>query len=415
MSQTIEYILEVLDMKVTRMVSAALASVMFFASLCALPAEASEAVFIDYWQYIPSDCDYISTAYAFSPATKFTGYDTTPDTYEYMDQGIVEGTSEYNEETGEYISGDEGMGWGNVYCECSRYGISFSSDSPISESFTLGDFSIDMGTDGWKTYRGSTPWQPRDPYRIICLPQSLFLAGMETNALYVLHDNDLTNAWKIRLQLPDETLPDDSNYIMMQTTYGMGTLDDQEAFFQLYDALKNDPRFTVNGFVYRVHQELGEYGHDIMVKDYAEAKDDIEAALIGLGLSGDIAYEDGDVAAYKCWSASKAKAILEQFEDDPRIGLMYPSVNYTPVAVDLSPWGQLNHVVLLPDRLPGSGDLTGDGSTDIADAVALARFNAEDESLDKSALNLDEADLNAGGSVDALDLAMLIEQLAGNI
>ena len=60
----------------------------------------------------------------------------------------------------------------------------------------------------------------------------------------------------------------------------------------------------------------------------------------------------------------------------------------------------------------GTGDLNADGSTDIADAVALARFNAEDTELDTSALNMDEADLNADGTVDALDLAELLKGLA---
>ncbi len=62
-------------------------------------------------------------------------------------------------------------------------------------------------------------------------------------------------------------------------------------------------------------------------------------------------------------------------------------------------------------RAPGNGDLTGDGETNIGDAVALARFNAEDSGLDVSALNMDEADLNADGTVDLLDLAALLRAL----
>ena len=62
-------------------------------------------------------------------------------------------------------------------------------------------------------------------------------------------------------------------------------------------------------------------------------------------------------------------------------------------------------------RAPGSGDLNGDGAVNIGDAVALARFNAEDAALDTANLSMDEADLNADGTVDLLDLAALLRAL----
>ena len=58
------------------------------------------------------------------------------------------------------------------------------------------------------------------------------------------------------------------------------------------------------------------------------------------------------------------------------------------------------------------GDFDGNGIVNIADAVLLARFNAEDSGLEPAMLHTDVVDLNADGTVDALDLAQLLRSLA---
>ncbi len=58
------------------------------------------------------------------------------------------------------------------------------------------------------------------------------------------------------------------------------------------------------------------------------------------------------------------------------------------------------------------GDLNLDCGVNIADAVMPARFAAEDSAAEISAAGMDNADFNADGTVDALDLSALLRQLA---
>lgn len=61
---------------------------------------------------------------------------------------------------------------------------------------------------------------------------------------------------------------------------------------------------------------------------------------------------------------------------------------------------------------PGSGDITDDGFVNMADAVTLNRYIAEDSTLEITAEGLANADLNADGSIDALDSAALLRSVS---
>jgi hypothetical protein len=107
-------------------------------------------------------------------------------------------------------------------------------------------------------------------------------------------------------------------------------------------------------------------------------------------------------------NAAQARALAD------RIAAL-PGVAYTAITGSMpNSFTQSENLLLrlAPILHFGSGDLNGDGETNIGDAVLLARFNAEDFELDASTLNMDEADLNADGVTDALDLAELLRQLA---
>jgi hypothetical protein len=58
------------------------------------------------------------------------------------------------------------------------------------------------------------------------------------------------------------------------------------------------------------------------------------------------------------------------------------------------------------------GDVNCDGSTDVSDAVLLARFLVEDRSAKITADGLDNADVNLSMQVDADDMTMLLNRIA---
>jgi len=59
----------------------------------------------------------------------------------------------------------------------------------------------------------------------------------------------------------------------------------------------------------------------------------------------------------------------------------------------------------------GAGDLNGNGTTDLSDAVLLAR--ALDDISELSITVRLEADLNGDGALDSQDLTMILQKLAG--
>ena len=59
-----------------------------------------------------------------------------------------------------------------------------------------------------------------------------------------------------------------------------------------------------------------------------------------------------------------------------------------------------------------SGDATGDGNVDVADAVLLARFIAEDADVQISSACRQNADVNKNGSPDNEDTAMILKYIA---
>lgn len=59
-----------------------------------------------------------------------------------------------------------------------------------------------------------------------------------------------------------------------------------------------------------------------------------------------------------------------------------------------------------------SGDVNGDGVLDISDAIFLARFVAEDSTLDMSTFNVQNADINGDGLTTAADTVYLIKKIA---
>ena len=93
-----------------------------------------------------------------------------------------------------------------------------------------------------------------------------------------------------------------------------------------------------------------------------------------------------------------AAALYEQF------GLR-PVCQYGILEADTTP-------VIGRNALAEPGDLNLDCDINIADAVMLARFAAEDTALDIPAAGMGNADFNADGTVDALDLAAMLRQLA---
>ncbi len=112
--------------------------------------------------------------------------------------------------------------------------------------------------------------------------------------------------------------------------------------------------------------------------------------------------------------------------DDPRIdicGILYTTEQKdydwdtdedgNAIPIILEDLDDLHYsLALVPLKHIGTGDIDRSGTANIADAVLLARFNAEDAGLDMTKFNAGEADLNADGTVDALDLAALLCQLA---
>jgi hypothetical protein len=59
-----------------------------------------------------------------------------------------------------------------------------------------------------------------------------------------------------------------------------------------------------------------------------------------------------------------------------------------------------------------SGDVNNDGILDISDAIFLARFVAEDSTLDMSNFNVQNADVNGDGLTSAADTVYIIRKIA---
>ena len=60
----------------------------------------------------------------------------------------------------------------------------------------------------------------------------------------------------------------------------------------------------------------------------------------------------------------------------------------------------------------GTGDIDVNGYVNIADAILLARFNAEDSDITVTTEGKGNADLNADGQINADDLSTLLRTLA---
>ncbi len=300
-------------------------------------------------------------------------------------------------------------GFGAVEVNVWRIGISVSMKEALTESMQLGEFTL----------APEFPKGTRSPYICRVIPQTELLAyyssySFADTKMYISADSDLTHCRMIGTDSSAETLPDENNYVIEQSTYGQDKMDDTGAFLELLRALYDDPRFTVNGAVYSCDQTDLMYMNELYA-EFADmdAKAEFEAALTALGQTADARIrkdDDGTEYYYYSCSAANAKQMLIRFADDPRIARLLPTIivdHCEETWEDVS----LTHL-LLPAHRPGTGDLNGDGETNIGDAVLLSRFNAEDSELDASTLNMDEADLNADGVTDALDLAELLRQLA---
>ena len=91
------------------------------------------------------------------------------------------------------------------------------------------------------------------------------------------------------------------------------------------------------------------------------------------------------------------------------------NVNYILIRFD----GGKGYEIEIPDEKPAEallrGDVNNDKKVTVADAVLLARVNAEDKTADVSAQGMKNADVNADGSVNADDTTELLKFLAGII
>lgn len=72
-------------------------------------------------------------------------------------------------------------------------------------------------------------------------------------------------------------------------------------------------------------------------------------------------------------------------------------------------------VQLLPVSRVTAGDVNGDGSADVADAVLIARFVAEDAEVTITEKGLAAADIDGSGKVTQDDITMLLKRIAKKI
>ncbi len=73
---------------------------------------------------------------------------------------------------------------------------------------------------------------------------------------------------------------------------------------------------------------------------------------------------------------------------------------------------QTNSASNAPNTEAIDGDVNGDGILDISDAIFLARFVAEDSTLDMSNFNVQNADVNGDGLTSAADTVYIIRKIA---
>ena len=73
---------------------------------------------------------------------------------------------------------------------------------------------------------------------------------------------------------------------------------------------------------------------------------------------------------------------------------------------------QTNSASNAPNTEAIDGDVNGDGILDISDAIFLARFVAEDSTLDMSNFNVQNADINGDGLTTAADTVYIIRMIA---
>jgi len=60
-----------------------------------------------------------------------------------------------------------------------------------------------------------------------------------------------------------------------------------------------------------------------------------------------------------------------------------------------------------------SGDLNGDGSLTVSDAILLARIIAEDTTVSVTEEGMKNADMNGSGAPDHEDLTLILKKIAG--
>ena len=177
--------------------------------------------------------------------------------------------------------------------------------------------------------------------------------------------------------------------------------------------LTEDPRFEAAGVLRGTLRENAHWGPgEVMLHlEPAEGKE-IDMRTLNTPEYGNIRYrwQQGGMIAYQVDSGStvmtfeEVKALCERLEarDDIALAWMFGS--------DAGSDYDYARLTLMPIRHIGSGDLNGDGESDIADAVLLARYNAEDDGVKN--INLTEADLTGDGRVNAEDHALLLQHLA---
>jgi hypothetical protein len=177
--------------------------------------------------------------------------------------------------------------------------------------------------------------------------------------------------------------------------------------------LTEDPRFEAAGVLRGTLRENAHWGPgEVMLHlEPAEGKE-IDMRTLNTPEYGNIRFrrQEGGLIAYPVDSGStvmtfeEVKALCERLEARDDIALAWMFGSDTGNDYDYA------RLTLMPIRHIGSGDLNGDGESDIADAVLLARYNAEDDGVKD--IDLTEADLTGDGRVNAEDHALLLQHLA---
>lgn len=124
---------------------------------------------------------------------------------------------------------------------------------------------------------------------------------------------------------------------------------------------------------------------------------------------------DGRAWFESCTVHPVAQAYLENAQDENVSEILERAVaewrdTLPETAKKIDSYQNMSVAVTKTASVPG--DIDQNGSTNIADAVLLARFIAEDSEVSVTAAGIEAADLDGDGSVTAADLADLLERIA---